>query len=91
MPERRPAVLEEGTVLTVSNSGPGTAATDRVRVFERLYRAEKSRANGGHQSGLGIAIVEAIIKAHGGTVTVESELNAETTFTVRLPRAGRPA
>ena len=60
-------------------------------MFERFYRAEKARANGGHQSGLGLAIVEAIIKVHGGTVTVESEINAETTFTVRLPRAGRPA
>lgn len=84
------AVLEDLTVLTVSNSGPGIAATDRALVFERFYRAEKSRTNGGHHSGLGLAIVEAIVKAHGGTVTVESELNAETTFTVRLPRAGRP-
>jgi signal transduction histidine kinase len=54
-------------------------------VFERFYRTEKSRANGGHHSGLGLAIVEAIVKAHGGDAAVESELNAQTTFTVRLP------
>jgi signal transduction histidine kinase len=57
-------------------------------VFERFYRAEKSRANGGHHSGLGLAIVEAIVKAHGGDVTLESELNVQTTFTVRLPAWG---
>jgi signal transduction histidine kinase len=84
------AVLEEFTELTVSNSGPGIAPAERALVFERFYRVEKSRANGGHHSGLGLAIVEAIVRAHGGAVTVESELNAETTFTVRLPRAGQP-
>lgn len=81
------ALGEEFTVLTVSNSGPGIAAAERALVFERFYRVEKSRANGGHHSGLGLAIVEAIVKAHGGEVSVESELNEQTTFTVRLPRA----
>ena len=83
------AVLEEFTELTVSNSGPGIATAELVLVVERFYRAEKSRANGHHHSGLGLAIVEAIVKAHGGAVTVESKLNAETTFTVRLSRAGQ--
>ena len=82
-------VREDFSVLIVSNSGPGIAAADRALVFERFYRGEKSRANGGHHSGLGLAIVEAIVKAHGGRVTVESELNAETIFTVLLPRADR--
>jgi signal transduction histidine kinase len=76
---------DDRTVLKVSNSGPGIPAAELPLVFERFYRAEKSRANGGHHSGLGLAIVEAIVKAHGGDVAVESELNVQTTFTVRLP------
>ena len=48
-------------------------------------------ARGIPHSGLGLAIVEAIVKAHGGDVTVESELNVQTTFTVRLPAWGRIA
>ena len=60
-------------VLKVSNSGPGISPDQQPLVFERFYRAEKSRANGGHHSGLGLAIVEAIVKAHDGDVGVESE------------------
>ena len=79
---------DDRIILKVSNAGPGIPADQQPLVFERFYRAEKSRANGGHHSGLGLAIVEAIVKAHGGDVTLESELNVQTTFTVRLPAWG---
>ena len=64
---------DDRIILKVSNAGPGIPADQQPLVFERFYRAEKSRANGGHHSGLGLAIVEAIVKAHGGDVTLESE------------------
>lgn len=70
-------------VLTVSDTGQGIPAEDLPRVFERFYRADKSRSSG--NAGLGLAISKAIITAHGGSIDVSSEENVGTTFTIRLP------
>ncbi len=75
---------EDGmAILTVSDTGQGIPTEDLPRVFERFYRADKSRSSG--NAGLGLAISKAIVAAHGGTIDVISEENAGTTFTVRLP------
>jgi two-component system, OmpR family, sensor kinase len=78
------AKLENGmAVLTVSDTGQGIAAEDLPRIFERFYRADKSRSSG--NAGLGLAISKALVEAHGGSIDVVSEENVGTTFTVRLP------
>lgn len=70
-------------VLAVSDTGQGIAAADLPHIFERFYRADKSRSSG--NAGLGLAISRAIIAAHGGTIEVSSREKVGTTFTVCLP------
>ncbi|SOJ56763.1 putative sensor histidine kinase TcrY [Mycobacterium simulans] len=75
--------------LTVTNDGPGIDPDVLPRLFERFVRADKARSNGsGH--GLGLAIVNSIVKAHHGSVTAESA-NGRTVFRVRLPMIDQPA
>ena len=71
--------------LEVVDRGQGLTPEQAERVFERFYRtdAARSRAQGG--TGLGLSIVDAITRAHGGTVEVESEPGAGSTFRVLLP------
>lgn len=77
-------------VLSVSDTGPGIAAEDLPHVFERFYRADKSRSTAAGRTGLGLAISKAIVEAHGGALEVSSSPGAGTTFTLRLP-LGQPA
>jgi signal transduction histidine kinase len=78
-------VMGEDALLRIIDTGEGIPTRDIDRVFERFYRVDsaRSRATGG--TGLGLAIVKHVIESHGGTVQVESELGAGSTFTVRLP------
>lgn len=70
-------------VLTVGDTGPGISAEDMPRVFERFYRADSSRSSG--NAGLGLAISQAVVTAHGGTIEVANEGHGGAVFTVRLP------
>ncbi len=75
-------------VVRVIDTGIGIAPADQQRIFDRFYRVERSRTRSrlyGGGSGLGLAIAMTIIKAHGGAIELESELNKGSTFTVRLP------
>ena len=74
-------------VLTVADSGPGLADLDAERVFERFYRADGSRSRASGGVGLGLAIVSAVAKAHGGAVAATSEPGQGATFTISLPLA----
>jgi two-component system sensor histidine kinase VicK len=73
--------------LTVSDNGPGIPAEDLPHIFERFYRAEKSRTRTkeGKGFGLGLSIAYWIIRNHGGQIDVSSSAKAGTTFCVWLP------
>ncbi|MDG1481094.1 MAG: HAMP domain-containing sensor histidine kinase [Myxococcota bacterium] len=72
---------EDAVVLSVTDNGAGIPEADLPRLFERFF----SRRKGG--TGLGLALTRAIVIAHGGTITVTSKPDEETTFTVTLPAA----
>ena len=77
----------DGVRIAVSDSGPGLSEEDQKRIFERFYRADSSRVrNDGEGSGLGLSIVDAVMKAHGGSVSVDSELGKGSTFTLFFPQ-----
>jgi signal transduction histidine kinase len=81
-------LAEDGdvVVLDVADDGPGIAAPDRARVFERFVRLDDARARGDGGSGLGLAIVRKIVDSSGGTVVVGDAPTGGARFTVRLPR-----
>lgn len=70
--------------LEVADDGPGLSDADAQRIFERFFRADPSRSRAHGGAGVGLAIVEAIVRAHGGAVTVGKAPSGRTRFTVRL-------
>jgi signal transduction histidine kinase len=78
------SAAERLAVLTVTDTGQGIAPEHLPQVFRRFFRADSSRT-GAVNAGLGLAICQAIVAAHGGTIEVASQENIGTTFTVRLP------
>ncbi|MCM0081076.1 ATP-binding protein [Geomonas sp. Red32] len=77
---------EEGMILlTFADQGVGIAPEDLEKVFQPYFTTKEAGI------GLGLAITERIVKEHGGTLTVESRQGEGTTFTVKLPQAGRGA
>jgi two-component system, OmpR family, sensor kinase len=74
-------------ILEVADQGPGLSAEDAGRVFERFYRADPSRARDRGGTGLGLAVVAALVEAHGGRVTLDTSPGSGATFRVYLPLA----
>ena len=77
--------------ISIEDTGVGIAALDLPRVFERLYRGDKSRSRKTEGAGLGLAIVKHLVHAHGGELSVASELGQGSRFTFTLPVAGQAA
>ncbi len=75
----------KGTMLSVRDTGSGIAADALPHIFDRFYRADPSRNRSSGGSGLGLAIAQAIVQAHGGTITVESASENGTLFEITLP------
>jgi len=73
--------------LRVSDTGHGITAEDLPHVFDRFYRADRSRTRGSGGAGLGLAITRQIVAAHGGLIWAESELGHGTTISIALPVA----
>jgi len=77
--------------ISIEDTGAGIAALDLPRVFERLYRGDKSRSRKTEGTGLGLAIVKHLVHAHGGELSVVSELGQGSRFTFTLPVAAQAA
>ena len=78
-----------GVALAVSDTGVGIAEDQLPLVFERFYRADPSRSDGG--AGLGLSIARQIAESHGGQIRVESTPGKGSTFTLLLPKGSRPS
>lgn len=71
--------------LSVQDTGVGIPEEELPRVFERFHRVEGARGRSFEGSGIGLALVQELVKLHGGTISVESQLEKGTTFRLRLP------
>ena len=80
------ASTDAGVEISVADKGPGLSTEDQQRIFERFYRADASRARtGADGSGLGLSIVDAVMRAHGGSVSVQSTPGEGAIFTLLFP------
>ena len=76
---------DNGTFVTVADKGPGLTAEDQQHIFERFFRVDTSRQRSSSDgSGLGLSIVDEVMKAHGGSVSVSSEPGNGATFTLHF-------
>lgn len=73
-------------IIEVKDEGMGIDQTELPRLFERFFRVDRARSRDSGGTGLGLAIVKHLIEAHGGKVTVESDVGVGSVFTIRLPR-----
>ncbi|HJP88362.1 MAG TPA: ATP-binding protein [Candidatus Limnocylindrales bacterium] len=73
----------------VADDGPGVGAADQARIFERFYKADRTRTSGGG-TGLGLAIARHIVEGHGGTIRVESEEGRGARFAFTVPISDAP-
>jgi signal transduction histidine kinase len=72
--------------VTVSDTGIGIPAEDLPYVFERFYRVDHSRVRATGGAGLGLTIAKRLVEAHGGAISVESELGKGSRFSFTLPK-----
>jgi two-component system phosphate regulon sensor histidine kinase PhoR len=83
----RARAVNDRVVVEVHDNGPGIAADQRERIFERFYRVDAGRGRDQGGTGLGLSIVKHLVQRIGAKIEVESELGVGTTFRVTLGRA----
>ncbi len=76
-----------GVALAVQDTGIGIAPEHQARVFDRFYRVDQARTRSSGGAGLGLAIARELVEAHGGQLTLASQVGQGSTFTVTLPLA----
>ena len=84
--KRIPAGNKEELTISVADRGCGIHPEHLPRLFERFYRVDKGRSRQAGGTGLGLSIVKHIVQAHGGTISVESQLDEGSLFCLRIPR-----
>ncbi len=94
-PERGSIVLsvkkqDRNARISVSDSGEGIPQQHIDRVFERFYQVESDRRQADSGSGLGLSIAKSIVEAHGGKISMQSEMNKGTTVLCIFPLSGNP-
>ncbi len=72
--------------LAITNTGKGIPEKDLTKVFDRFYKVDQSRSTDVKSTGLGLYLIKSIVNLHNGRVTVESEVNKFTRFTIKLPK-----
>lgn len=83
-------VKQQFAVLDVIDKGIGISEEEQKRIFDRFYRVDKARSRQTGGTGLGLAIANEIVKHHGGTIEVVSEIGKGSTFTVNIPMLTNP-
>jgi signal transduction histidine kinase len=81
-------IAEGWLVISVSDHGVGIAPEEQARIFEKFYRVGRSDTQGRRGSGVGLALVRHIARAHGGEITVESTPGEGSRFSMRIPSGG---
>jgi two-component system, OmpR family, phosphate regulon sensor histidine kinase PhoR len=80
------AFKKNGTaIVTISDTGLGISKEDQEHIFERFFKADKSRTKSDGGSGLGLSIAKKIVEMHHGNISVKSQIGEGTTFTISLP------
>jgi signal transduction histidine kinase len=84
----RDGETNDGVLLTITDEGIGISSEDISRIFSDFHQLDGSETRSYGGLGLGLAFVQRIVDAHGGTVTVSSKPNEGTTFTIVFPGVG---
>jgi two-component system, OmpR family, phosphate regulon sensor histidine kinase PhoR len=76
---------DDRVIVIISDTGLGISKEDQEHIFERFYKADKSRTQSDGGSGLGLSIAKKIVEMHHGIINVQSQMGEGTTFTISLP------
>jgi signal transduction histidine kinase len=86
--QQEAAAHQTEVIIAVKDTGQGISPEDLHHIFDRFYRADKSRNRGGGGSGIGLTIAKQLVEAHGGQIGVVSELGKGSTFYFTLQQMG---